>query len=268
MIAVNKTDYEKMEFCVGKAPAMENSKIISESNNNMIFCEEGVVLKDSTITFVGDGNLVYLSSNHHYYSLNLRIYKNSCFFMDENNYMNGQLSVLVQEHQNVLIGKDGAFSYGIHIMTSDAHLIYSIDTMCRINESNSICIGDHVWVGQYASIFKGTVIGSGSIIGGTSTITGKRCPSNTIWVGNPAKQIKENVFWDKSCPNLYELSETKAVAFYHKEPLFFYYDERRILDFNSIDKRLIACEDNIIKRVDIIDSVRGETGKNRFFISS
>lgn len=266
MIITNKTEYEKADFCLGEAPTFDHAKIVSTSDNNKIYCEHGVTLHNSTITFVGDGNVIYLSRNYYSYSLDLRIYKNSCFYMDENNCLGGQISVLVQEHQNILIGKDVFLSYGIHLMTSDAHLIYGVKDKKRLNFSKSILIGDHVWIGQYTSVFKGTTIGSGSIIGGTSTITGKNCPSNTIWAGNPAKMIKKDIFWETSCTNLFDADQTEKNERCERKSHCYTSDGKQ-LDFITIDTKLKECKDNTFARLQLLGELREIKDKNRFYLA-
>lgn len=95
--------------------------------------------------------------------------------------------------------------------TSDPHLVYSADTMKRINASKDILVGDHVWIGQEALLLKGTTIGSGSIIGGGSVCAGKVIPSNCSWAGNPAKQISKNIFFSKK--SVYRFSEDDEEKF-------------------------------------------------------
>lgn len=267
MKILNCESYLEARFCLGVTPTFVNSVIETESENNLIVCEEGVKLNNCKITFIGTGNIVYLSKNKYLYNLDLRIYKNSVFYMDENNYMNGKLSVLVQEAQNVLIGQDGAFSYGIHIMTSDAHPIYDINTNERINYSKSVCIGDHIWLGSFCSLFKGTVIGSGSVIGGTATVSGKIVPSNTVWAGNPAYQIKKDILWKGECTNLYDSEKTKELRvcsgtdyIYKKNSCV---ETINLFDF---DKQLLMMNDDINAKLDIIKKVRQVKDKYRFSI--
>ena len=107
-------------------------------------------------------------------------------------------------------GKDGAFSYGIHIMISEAHLVYNIH--------------------------------------------------NRLW-------IKENIFWDKHCPNLYDSTETKAASSLETALLFFSCDAEN-LDLCLLDKKLIACEDNIMQKAEIINLIREKKDKKRFFVSA
>ena len=51
-----------------------------------------------------------------------------------------------------------------------------------------VSIGKHVWIGSKCTILKGVTIGDYSIIGAGSVVT-HSIPANTIYAGNPAKQI-------------------------------------------------------------------------------
>jgi acetyltransferase-like isoleucine patch superfamily enzyme len=57
-----------------------------------------------------------------------------------------------------------------------------------------ISIGDHVWIGNGATILKGVNIGGGSVVGTEAVIT-KDVPENSIAVGNPGKIVRENIRW-------------------------------------------------------------------------
>lgn len=77
---------------------------------------------------------------------------------------------------------------------SDAHLIYSCSSGRRINPTQSIYVGEHVWMGQDVRLLKGTQIDSGSIIGAASVVAGKKIMHNSSWSANPSRQIGEGVF--------------------------------------------------------------------------
>lgn len=128
-------------------------------------------------------------------------------FIGENNYFNGILYIIASEHSDIFIGANCLFSFGIWIRTADPHLIYDIASCERLNYSKSIFIGDHVWVGQNALILKGTKIGSGSVIGGMAVPHGK-IPSNTCYVGNPAKEIQKDIFWRGDCVHRWSKEKT------------------------------------------------------------
>jgi acetyltransferase-like isoleucine patch superfamily enzyme len=55
-----------------------------------------------------------------------------------------------------------------------------------------IIIEDDVWIGARAVILKGVTIGKASIIGAGSIVTSS-VPPNTVWVGNPARLVREIV---------------------------------------------------------------------------
>ncbi|OUS18354.1 hypothetical protein A9Q88_00775 [Gammaproteobacteria bacterium 50_400_T64] len=58
------------------------------------------------------------------------------------------------------------------------------------SESKPIKIGENVWIGQFARINKGVVIGDNSIVGANTVVT-KDIPANNIVVGNPGKIVRE-----------------------------------------------------------------------------
>lgn len=88
------------------------------------------------------------------------------------------------------IGKDCTIGRDVVIRSYDGHTL--IKDGYRIAEP--IKIGNHVWIGQGASIFKGVTVGDGSIIAAGAVVT-KDVPPHTVVGGIPAKVISENVFW-------------------------------------------------------------------------
>lgn len=92
-------------------------------------------------------------------------------------------------------------------------------------------IGNDVWIGQNAVILPGVHIGDGAIIGANSVV-GSDVPAYTIFVGNPAKEVRKRFdsemidlmlkfkWWDKSideinaliplltCSNIEKVKET------------------------------------------------------------
>lgn len=172
--------------------------------NSILVIEDGVNIRDSEIVLEGNNAIVYLSRNKHVYRLNVHAYSNTCIYIGRDNYFNGRATLIASERKNIIIGDDGLFSFGIYVRTADPHLLYSGETKERINESKSVLMGDHVWIGQGALLLKGSSIGSGSVIGGGAVVSGKAIPSNTVAAGNPAKVIKKGIFFSKECVHNYE----------------------------------------------------------------
>lgn len=55
--------------------------------------------------------------------------------------------------------------------------------------SNPVELEDNVWIGEGVAILPGVRIGRGAIVGSNSVVT-RSIPPETIWAGNPARQIK------------------------------------------------------------------------------
>lgn len=90
----------------------------------------------------------------------------------------------------VEIGSDFTCGRDVVIRSFDGHTI--LEDGYRI--SAPIKIGNHVWVGQGATILKGVSIGDGAVIAAGALVT-KDVPAGCLVAGIPAKIIKENIIW-------------------------------------------------------------------------
>lgn len=203
---------------------MDDSQIIFKGVGNILYIEDGVSLRKSRLVFQGDNGVAYLSSSKHPLNLNVSIYNDSTFYIGSNSYTNpgAPLSAIASERQFIYIGKDALLSLGIWMRTADPHLVFSCDTLERVNPSKSIVIGDHVWVGQEALLLKGTVVGSGSIIAARSVCANKIIPSNTSWGGNPARQIGERVFFSKQSAHTFTAEQSTRSAKFKKRDYIYH----------------------------------------------
>lgn len=243
-----------------------NSTIDFYGSNNIVFFDENVTLNNTTINIKGDNNIIFFSSSKKQYYLSIDIYNNSVIFFGENNYFNGKLNIVLSEAQNLVIGNDCLFSYGITIRTSDAHPIYDLNTYLRINEPQSVFIGDHVWICQGVSIFKGTKIGSGSIVGAMSYVSSKTILSSQIWAGNPAKKIKDGVFFLNNC--IHSLDSETLKKFQSADDFKDEYNfckQENSLSLENIDAKL-KNEDDINKKLEILKNLKNNKNKDRFSI--
>ena len=131
---------------IGTLPTLDNSSIIFNGKNNILYCDEHIHLTNSILTFNGNNSVIYLCRNKHLYKLDVVTYNNSAFYVGQNNYFNGKLSAILSEQKHIFIGDDGLFSFGIWMRIADPHLIYHTDSKKRINPTKSIYLGDHVWM--------------------------------------------------------------------------------------------------------------------------
>lgn len=251
----------------GNVPKVSGSLDISfQGKNNILFIEDGVQLNNSVIRFGGDDALIYLSRGKNAVHVNLVAHANTAIYFGRGNYYNGLFNASTSERQNILVGNNGLFSWGIFLRTADPHLIYDAESKMRVNPSSSVLVGDHVWIGQNALVLKGSRIGSGAIIGGNSVVTGKTTPSNSVLAGNPGKVVKHGVFYTNDSVHNWTPEQTRAGEKLDKEDWVFAQDSHT-LDWQKVDNKLIKASSAQSKLDLVIEEVVNNQGKNRFFIS-
>ena len=104
-----------------------------------------------------------------------------------------ELAVL--EGKRIIVGEDCLFSRNIFFRTGDSHSIIDKYSGKRINPSEDIMIGDHVWICQDVRILKGVTIGDNSIVAMGSLLTKNIFPSHSIIGGIGGKIIKTGIEW-------------------------------------------------------------------------
>lgn len=100
------------------------------------------------------------------------------------------------------IGEDCLLASGIMIRSHDGHHIFDLNTHKRINYPKDVVIGDHVWIGQNASILAGAKIGKGSVVG-ACTVTSGQFGEHQIIAGCPARVIREHICWSKDATDYF-----------------------------------------------------------------
>ncbi|WP_417220870.1 acyltransferase [Arthrobacter sp.] len=108
-----------------------------------------------------------------------------------------KLCILVAvEGTSLTLGDDVMIASDVGIRTDDAHPIFDVESGRRINWSQDVHIGNHVWIANRAIIRPGTSIGNGSVVGMNSLAKGK-FPNNCIIAGTPARVVRRNVAWER-----------------------------------------------------------------------
>lgn len=251
---------------IGTAPAMINSQISFAGEGNILYCDENVKLENCNIRFAGNDSVLYLSGNTYPYKVTIWLYNESAVAFGENNYMNNIVSITASERKNVIVGSECLFSTGDCIRNSDAHLLYDLESKRRINPGKSVYIGDHVWIGQQAMLLKGACISSGAVLGAKSVLANKNIPSNTVWAGNPAKQIRQGVIWDGRCVHgwMQELTENAMYCDEARLDKFsFQYDMEEYISYDEIERRLTERKEAEGK-LEILRELSVNVKKNRF----
>ena len=106
----------------------------------------------------------------------------------------GETHLAAIESTSIIIGEDCMFSSEIHFRTGDSHSIVNSEGL-RINPSENITIGDHVWVGTKVIVLKGTNVPKDCIIGAGSLLCKNYDEPNSVIAGSPARVLKKDVNW-------------------------------------------------------------------------
>ena len=191
-----KTKYRQLKNKLEIFGKLRKSKIKISGDNNILYIGKNTLLRDSNIFIKGNNNILYIGDNCVVNNTSIILDNEGAEIRIGNKTSIAKAQIVSLEPYNIEIGEDCMLSYDIEIRNTDSHKIYDKNTNKRINEGNGVSIGNHVWLGMRAIILKGVTIEDNSIVAGGSIVT-KDVKVNTIVSGNPAKQIKENVYWTR-----------------------------------------------------------------------
>ena len=246
-IVKNLNDIDTLETnkVIG-SPNLVNSQIVFKGYNNIIYCEDDVNLNNSLISFEGNNSLVYLSRGD--YPINFYLRDDSAIYIGRDNKIISNVNVNIQESQNFIMGDDGLIASGVNIRSFDGFPIYDSMSGERINSSESIFIGDHVWLDHVSYISRGVRIGSGAIVGSHSFVApSTEILSNTFVLGNPVQVIAEDVFFTKDFTGIFNEEDTKGFSNYKTDIYTYEFVNKETLDLTNIDNILkdLVVEDKL-----------------------
>lgn len=106
-------------------------------------------------------------------------------------YTNVNAGSEIRSDEKVTIGSYCRLSYNLRIWDTNTHCIYPPETRRKLTQDHfpsfgyeyerprtaPVVIGDGTWIGERASILKGTTLGENVIVGYNITITGKQIPA-------------------------------------------------------------------------------------------
>lgn len=186
-------------FDIGHAFMKHCSVTITGKNNSVTIAPGLTRLSGLTISIFGSNCQVLIGRGSNIRNTHLVIEDDyGKIVMKEHVTIHGQTEIAVIEGTQVTIGEDCLFSAHINIRTGDSHSILDKNTGKRINPSQDIEIGDHVWIGNDVKILKGVKIGGHSIVGTGAILSGGDYPSHSIIGGiGHGKVLKTEIDW---CP--------------------------------------------------------------------
>lgn len=173
---------------------LRGCKILNYGKNNLVEIGAGCRMRGCTIRIYGDGNSIKISKDCKFNNLDIWCSDGSNLLIGHNTHITGQTHIAVIEGTTVTVGERCLFASDITLRTGDSHSILDLDGK-RINASQDIVIGKHVWIGEKVIVLKGAAIGAETIVGAGAIVTGKEYGKNVVLAGTPAREVKKDVTW-------------------------------------------------------------------------
>ena len=155
-------------------PAFKNTKILCGKKCKVIIKESQHYIWDLTLDLPTERSAIKIGKDFSIVSGN--------FFLDY--------------RSKISIGNNCMFSGDVWVRSGDAHAITDKNENIIISPSH-IEIGDNVWIGLKAMLLKKAGLPGGSIVGSGAVVTKQFTAGNCVIAGNPAKIVKENIYWNR-----------------------------------------------------------------------
>ena len=194
----NKSSYKcgANNLIINMGGVKVGSRIQIMGNGNKVILEKGCMLLNSLIKIQGDNNIIILNRDSYVSGAELWIEDNMCEMSIGERSFVGHHSHLActEDRSKLIVGNDGMISSYVQIRTGDSHSILDLAGN-RINQAQSVFIGNHCWIGEGSKILKGVVLKGNNIVS-TGAIVTQSFDNNLLLGGIPAKVLKNNVTWD------------------------------------------------------------------------
>lgn len=176
----------------------KKTRIKIEGDNNCIEINPKVRLSGTNFDIKGNNNRIIIHDNCSIHSSDFVVLSNNTTIeLNKDTTCGGALFACIEENTQIIIGEDCMLAYKIELRTGDGHNVLDNNTKEKINKGKSIKIGNHVWMGTYVKILKGSVIKDNSVVALGSIVTKPFTECNCIVGGTPAKIIKRNINWTR-----------------------------------------------------------------------
>ncbi|WP_298480354.1 hypothetical protein [uncultured Maribacter sp.] len=176
-----------------------NCKLIISGKFNTINIQENCIFKNVTFYIKGNNNTIHIAESVQFNRAGeIWVEDDHCkLFIDHSTTFENTHLAITEPNSKMNIGANCMFSNDIDVRTGDSHSIIDNTTQERINYAKNVTIGNHVWVGAHTSILKGASIANDSIVATRSVVTNSHENPNSILAGMPAKEVKQNINWDR-----------------------------------------------------------------------
>lgn len=167
-------------------------------NNNQVTISPKVMMSHCIITITGDNCKIFVEGGGtNIQHCNIEVKHSGSQVIIQKGFTTEQVALKACEGRKIEIGEDCMFSAGIYISTTDFHSVVDLNTGERLNPAQDVIIGNHVWLASGVSVLKGSFITEHVVIGKGSVVTGNIDQSHSVYVGVPAKKVKEGITWKR-----------------------------------------------------------------------
>lgn len=164
------------QIIIGKNSSLMNCSIQFYGKNCVLEIKDNVRISNAVFWFEDEGGRISIGSK--------TSMENGCQFASV-------------EGKKIIIGDDCMFSHDVDVRTTDSHSILDLQGN-RINPSEDVIIGNHVWIGIRVTILKGVTIADNCIVAACSLVSSKKeLKNNSILAGVPAVIVKNDINWDR-----------------------------------------------------------------------
>lgn len=173
--------------------------------NNKIDIKKPIFFRKSKIRIYGNNNTILIDEHAYLHNVTVRIGFPDCpinncnIVIGKKTGFNSADIQLGESGSSLTIGDDCMFSFNVEITCTDTHSITDLEGNL-LNIGKNIEIGSHVWGCKEIKILKNTKIPDNCIIAQNSIVTKKFEKQSCVIAGNPARIVKENIYWHRERP--------------------------------------------------------------------
>lgn len=167
--------------------------VVTGDGNHVVLGSSSV--RESGFALFGDGNRVLIGGVGAYQSLSVVCEDSGNeVLIGDGTEVSGLTELIAMEGTRIIVGDGCLFSGRVRARTGDSHSVIDLEGQ-RINPSEDIVIGNHVWVGQDVTVLKGVTVADSCILGAAAVVTRKFDRPNCVIAGNPAAIVREGIDW-------------------------------------------------------------------------
>jgi len=169
--------------------------------DNVVEIEDGCRLRDVAFQIWGDENRVHIGKtvDGSFVEVHIEDGKNELDLGSDSVYRGGArggIRFVLNEGTKLSIGRDCLCARSVNVRTGDGHAMLDREGR-RLNPAADVRVGDHVWLGERATILKGVEVGAHCVVGADSVVTKSFPDAHCAIAGQPAKLLRTDVDWTR-----------------------------------------------------------------------